>query len=723
MFAEHLREQRVAAVEVAGEDGRERGVCLGDRAAFVDDVGAERARGEAELVLDELREVAAPKKEADHEIGREARVGVAQDRAHSLEPADGREHVDAGRGCGRVVGRVHAPGVWAEGVDPARTARGRWPRRAVAIYGFSMTAIPSELRARCEAWLSEDPDPATRDVLARQLAEGDAATLGDAFGASLEFGTAGLRGLLGPGPNRMNRVVVARATAGLCAYLLANVPDARERGVAIGWDGRRMSAEFAEDVAEIVAGFGLRALVWEHLVPTPLVAFAVLDRGAAAGVMVTASHNPPDYNGYKVYQGNGAQIIPPVDAGIAAAIAAVGPLATLPRMPREEAIAAGRLELLGADVERRYLDGVRVLALHPETPRDLVIAYTALHGVGERVVRRALGEAGFTHLHSVAAQAEPDGAFPTVAFPNPEEKGAMDRVLALAAEKSADLVIANDPDADRLALAVRTRDGGYQQLTGNEVGQLFAHYLLSEDPGPRTPQRLVSCSIVSSPLLGAIAAAHGAHWEQVLTGFKWIANRALALEAEGDVRFVMGYEEALGYTVGTLVRDKDGVSGAAVAADMAAFYRAQGKTLLDELEVMARRYALALSEQISVTMPGADGAAHIRRIMAAVRAAPPRSLAGIAVTHVVDLANATRTAADGTQETLALPPGDVLALELLGGHRVMLRPSGTEPKIKYYFDLRVPMQDGESVADARVRGGAILRDLVAAFRAIVDVVA
>ena len=244
-----------------------------------------------------------------------------------------------------------------------------------------MSAIPSDLRARCEAWLSEDPDPATRAVLAEQLAAGDVATLSDAFGASLEFGTAGLRGLLGPGPNRMNRVVVARATAGLCAYLLAHVPDARERGVAIGWDGRRMSAEFARDVAEIVAGFGLRARVWEQLVPTPLVAFAVLDRGAAAGVMVTASHNPPDYNGYKVYQGNGAQIIPPVDAGIAAAIAAVGPMSSIPRMSREDALAAGRLEVPGADVERRYLDGVRGLALHPETPCSAVYAMTRSRGV------------------------------------------------------------------------------------------------------------------------------------------------------------------------------------------------------------------------------------------------------------------------------------------------------------------------------------------------------
>ncbi len=585
-----------------------------------------------------------------------------------------------------------------------------------------MIDLPTELRQRCDAWLSDDPDPATRAELGRLAEAGSLETLTDAFTGALEFGTAGLRGILGPGPNRMNRVVVARATAGLCAHLLATTPDARERGVAIGYDGRRMSVEFARDVAEIVAGFGLRALIFEHVVPTPLVAFAVKDRNAAAGVMVTASHNPPQYNGYKVYWGNGAQIVPPVDQGIATAIAAVGSVASIPRATRSDAEASGTLVVLGGDVERRYLDGVRALALHPETPRDLVVAYTALHGVGERLFRAAMSEAGFTNVYTVAAQAEPDGAFPTVAFPNPEEKGAMDLVLALAAAKNAELVIANDPDADRLALAVRTPSGGYQQLTGNEVGQLLAHYTLCEDRGPKTPQRLVSCSIVSSPMLGAIAKAHGAHWEQVLTGFKWIANRAMELEATGNYRFVMGYEEALGYTVGTLVRDKDGVSGAAIAADMASFYRAQGKSLLDELEVMARRYALALSEQVSVTKPGADGAAHIRRIMAAVRATPPTALAGLSVSHIVDLAKATRTAADGTVEQLALPPGDVLAFELLGGHRVMLRPSGTEPKIKYYFDLRVSIGEGEPVADARARGKLLLADVVSAFRAIVDAV-
>jgi phosphomannomutase len=478
-----------------------------------------------------------------------------------------------------------------------------------------------------------------------------------------------------------------------------------------------MSAEFARDVAEIVAGFGLRALIYPHVVPTPLVAFAVLDRGAAAGVMVTASHNPPDYNGYKVYQGNGAQIIPPVDAGIAAAIAAVGPLSTIPRMSREDALAAGRLEVLGADVERRYLDGVRGLALHPETPRDLVIAYTALHGVGERVVRRALGEAGFTHLHSVAAQAEPDGAFPTVAFPNPEEKGAMDRVLALAAEKSADLVIANDPDADRLALAVRTRDGGYQQLTGNEVGQLFAHYLLSEDTGPRTPQRLVSCSIVSSPLLGAIAAAHGAHWEQVLTGFKWIANRALALEAAGDYRFVMGYEEALGYTVGGVTRDKDGIGAALVMAELAASLHAQGQSLLDRLRELRQAHGYWVSRQKSLTYPGREGMERIRGAMKTLRAARPTALGGVDVLEGWDLGERLVWRGGDVEPRTEVPVTDALSFALEGDARVAVRPSGTEPKLKIYVDLAERWLPGESAAAVEARGYARADALVAAVMA------
>lgn len=571
-----------------------------------------------------------------------------------------------------------------------------------------MATIPDELREAARAWASDDPDPDARAEIERLLADGAADELADRFAGTLQFGTAGLRGLIGAGPNRMNRKVVLRATAGLAAYLLETTPDAAERGVAIGYDGRRLSREMAEDAASVVCGMGLRAFTFPHVVPTPLLAFACLDTNAAAGIMVTASHNPPDYNGYKVYWGNGAQIIPPTDEGIAASIARVGGVSSIARMPLAEARESGRLRELGPDIERRYLDGVRALSVRSDVPRDIGIAYTALHGVGQRLALRALSEAGFAEVAAVAEQGEPDGRFPTVAFPNPEEKGAMDMVLALALSVGAELVIANDPDADRLAVAVRDARGELVQLTGNEVGCLLAHYLLEE--GPRGDGRLVINTIVSSPMLGSIARAHGAAWEQTLTGFKWIANRAM--EREG-ARFVLGYEEALGYTVGSLVRDKDGIGTAVVFAELAAWCKARGRSVLDELEETWRRYGMYLSRQVSKTLPGAEGQQKIASIMAKVRAAPPEMLADHRVEAVLDLERGERRAADGTTRPSGLPKGDVIALELEGDHRVMLRPSGTEPKIKFYFDVRVDMSAGETVSAARGRGEALIEELVA----------
>jgi phosphomannomutase len=572
----------------------------------------------------------------------------------------------------------------------------------------------TDLLARARAWLRDDPDAASARELAELIDAGPSDELADRFRGRLEFGTAGLRGVLGAGPNRMNRAVVRAATAGFCAYLVEQVPGARERGIAIGYDGRRGSTEFAAETAEVALGAGFRVMLFDRAVPTPIVGFTCLARRAAGGVVVTASHNPPEYNGYKVYWENGAQIIPPQDHGIAAAIDRVGALSEVPRVSLDEGAASGRLERLGEAAIDAYHDAIAGLAPARGPGRELGIAYTALHGVGDVHVRRALSRAGFSNVRSVAAQAEPDGAFPTVRFPNPEEKGAMDLVLALAKESGAPLVIANDPDADRLAVAARRPDGTYVQLTGNDVGCLLGHALLSR--GDPSEKRVVVSSMVSSPMLGAIARAHGARWEETLTGFKWIANRGLALEEEG-YRFVFGYEEALGYTVGTVVRDKDGVGAALVFADLAARCFAEGRDVLDELDVCARRYGLYLSRQVSVTRKGEEGAAEIRQTMAKVRAAPPKALGRCAVEAVVDLEARTKTRRDGSVEALALPPSNVIALELEGGHRVMLRPSGTEPKIKYYFDVRETIGEREHTASARERGERVIGELVEAFLA------
>ncbi len=573
-----------------------------------------------------------------------------------------------------------------------------------------------ELRAKATRWMDDDPDPTTRAELADLLARGAWDEIADRFAGRLEFGTAGLRGVLGAGPNRMNVAVVRAATRGLVVHLLEQIPDAAKRGIVIGYDGRHMSPELAREAAEVAAGAGVRVRLFDGVVPSPVLADARGAEGAAGAVMVTASHNPPEYNGYKVYWSNGAQIIPPVDAGIAAAIERVGPLAAVPRTSLEEARAEGLVTSLGAEMIDRYHAAIAELTVARDAPSsELVIAYTALHGVGDVHVRRALAGAGFTRVHSVADQAEPDGDFPTVAFPNPEEKGAMDRALALAAEVGAEHVRANDPDANRLAVAVPRASGGYRMLTGNEIGCLLAHYTLSRAPGER---RLVVSSLVSSPMLGAIAAHHGARWEETLTGFKWIANRAMELEPEGW-RFVMGYEEALGYTIGPLVRDKDGVGAALVFADFARSLASEGRTVEDELDVCARRYGLYLSRQVSVTRKGEHGAAEIAAIMSAVRASPPERVGSLAVTAVRDLARGEARFPDGRTETLAFPPSNVISLDLEGGHRIMLRPSGTEPKIKYYFDVRETIGAKEATDAARARGERTLEMLVAAFTEIV----
>jgi phosphomannomutase len=589
-----------------------------------------------------------------------------------------------------------------------------------------VTAAP--LFERAERWIAQDPDPSTRAELASLLARARAgsaeaqADLADRFIGPLEFGTAGLRGLLGAGESRMNRAVILRTTFGLGNYLLAEAPDlARSRGVVIGYDGRRMGREFAEDTAAVLAALGIPATITPFPCSTPLTAFAVRDQEAAAGVMVTASHNPPEYNGYKAYWSNGAQIIPPHDKGIAAAIDNAPPGDQVPRADLAAAREKGLVKLWSDDIERRYLAAIHALSVRSDGDRSIPIVYTPLHGTGNRMVRRALAEAGFTHVTTVPEQAEPDGAFPTVAFPNPEEKGALDLAYALARRLDAPLVIANDPDVDRLAIAEKSPGGDYVQFTGNQVGAILGHYLLTEGKDKAEKDRLVIASLVSSPMLGTIAGQLGVRYEETLTGFKWIANRAIELQRSAGLRFVFGFEEALGYTVGPVVRDKDGISAAVLIAELAAVRRAQGKTLLDELEELSRRYGLFVSGQRSVTLPGAGGLARIGEIMRALRAAPPREIGGLAVIATSDYEARTRTTARGEASPIPLPASNVLAFELEGGSRIIARPSGTEPKIKFYFDLREPMAEGEPLPRAEERARARMGELSKAFSSIAGV--
>jgi phosphomannomutase len=580
---------------------------------------------------------------------------------------------------------------------------------------------PDDLRTRTELWIADDPDPATRNELRALLAQPDVAAtdLDDRFAGALQFGTAGLRAILGAGPNRMNRAVVARATWGLAQQLLASVPQAAARGVVVGGDARRMSRELSEDVAAILAAAGLGVVLFGRPVPTPLVGFAVKRLRAAAGVVITASHNPPDYSGYKIYWENAAQIVPPVDARIAAAIDGAPPARKVSRPPLEDLTARGLVSEASAEVEREYLTAVHGLSVHPRGgDRSLRIVYTPLHGVGDELVRLALSEAGFSDVTSVPAQQLPDGAFPTVAFPNPEEPGAMDLALGLGREIGAELVLANDPDADRLAAAVRdpTEPSGYLQLTGNQLGVLLGHYLLTEKPATRP--RAVLASIVSSPLLGRIAASLGVHYEETLTGFKWIANRAIELERLG-YEFVFGYEEALGYAIGDVVFDKDGISAALLVAEFASVLRERGRSPQDELSTIARRWGAYTSAQLSLIREGASGVLATTAMMDRLRASPPRRIGEDEVVGLADYEARVHThMRSGKVTPLVLPSSNVLAFELASGGRVIARPSGTEPKAKFYFDVCEEVRAGEPVQMAMARAHLSVRRLRDAFVAI-----
>ena len=531
-------------------------------------------------------------------------------------------------------------------------------------------------------WISLDPDRSTRLELQALVDAGDHEALEARFSGRLEFGTAGLRGVLGGGPMRMNRLVVRQTSAGLGHYLLSDpFLRAAERGVVIGYDGRILSAEFAEDTARTLAALGIRVYLSSKMVPTPVTAYAVKALNAAAGVMVTASHNPPEYNGYKVYWGNGAQIIPPHDSGIAAAIEAAAQT-PLPWVENSELITDFPAGLVDG-----YMQGVRHLSIHTNARPQLGIAYTPLHGVGAETTLAALNLAGFEDVHVVREQEKPDGTFPTVRFPNPEEPGAMDMVLACAKAHGADLAIANDPDADRLAVAAKDANGVFHMLRGDQIGALMGWDRLKH----ATDQQqhvAVATTIVSSQLLGVMAEDVGATYFETLTGFKWIANASLG---RPDVPFAFGYEEALGYTVGELVRDKDGVSAAVMFCEMAAALKQSGATVLDELDAIYTRFGVFMTGQRSFTYTADD--TDLRQMTSRLREAQPRVVAGKTVVSTSDLRSGTKTT--GTKvEKLDLPESDVLIFRLEGGARIIVRPSGTEPKIKVYYEVRQPV-DGD----------------------------
>jgi len=572
-----------------------------------------------------------------------------------------------------------------------------------------MSSDPSLLIAAARAWIADDPDAETRALLAQWIEAERFAELGAAM-TPLTFGTAGLRAVEGPGPGGMNLAVVIRTARGLADWLARAEPDARVLPVIVGYDARTNSKRYAEAVVRVLVAARLQVRYFDEPVPTPLVAFAARAYGAQAAVCITASHNPPEYAGLKVYAGNAVQIVQPVDLEIARAIDRVGPAKDVPLGPplsaaRLTSDAAPLAHVIPPEMSERYVAELMALRSSPRAEAELRIVYTPLHGVGGACMLDVLRRAGYSELFPVREQFAPDASFPSVRFPNPEEPGALDLALEEALSAHADLVLAHDPDADRLAVCVPDASGEWRALSGNQVGVLLADYVLSrEGPGPKP---LVVSSVVSSPMVNSIARAHGAESIRTLTGFKWMLNAALELERERGWRFVYAYEEALGYCVRGPVRDKDGIGAGLLFADLVKDARALGRSVDDLLEALYTAHGLWVSSLVTVTFQELREA---EAKMLRLRQAPPASLAGQCAPRVTDYA------LNPTERPWYLGEANLLELAFGEHARVLVRPSGTEPKLKIYADFRQGYDPSRSLkeqtAEAKQKADDLTRAVV-----------
>ena len=529
------------------------------------------------------------------------------------------------------------------------------------------------------------------DYLRQDLENMDEKTKEDAFYTNLEFGTAGMRGLIGAGTNRINIYVVRQATEGLARLIESKGGNEKERGVAIAYDSRHFSPEFAFESAAVLAKHGIKSYVFESLRPTPELSFAVRHLNCFAGIMITASHNPAPFNGYKVYGEDGGQM-PPHDAdALTTYIRAIENPFAIEVADVEAEKASGLIEVIGEAVDAEYLKEVKDVNINPalieEFGKDMKIVYTPLHGTGEMLARRALAQAGFDSVQVVEAQATPDPDFSTVKSPNPENQAAFALAEELGRQVGADVLVATDPDADRVGVEVLQKDGSYLNLSGNQIGAIMAKYILEAHKNAGTlPENAALCkSIVSTDLVTKIAESYGATMFNVLTGFKFIAEKIQEFEEKHNHTYMMGFEESFGYLIKPFVRDKDAIQAVLVVAELAAYYRSRGLTLADGIEEIYKEYGYYAEKTISVTLSGVDGAEQIKAIMAKFRNNAPKEWNATTITVVEDFKAQTSTAADGTVTTLTTPPSDVLKYTLADGSWIAVRPSGTEPKIKFYI--------------------------------------
>ena len=542
------------------------------------------------------------------------------------------------------------------------------------------------------------------DYLRRDLESMDEKTKEDAFYTNLEFGTAGMRGLIGAGTNRINIYVVRQATEGLARLIESKGGNEKERGVAIAYDSRHFSPEFAFESAAVLAKHGIKSYVFESLRPTPELSFAVRHLNCFAGIMVTASHNPAPFNGYKVYGEDGGQM-PPHDAdALTTYIRAIENPFAVEVADVEAEKASGLIEVIGEAVDVEYLKEVKDVNINPalieEFGKDMKIVYTPLHGTGEMLARRALAQAGFDSVQVVEAQATPDPDFSTVKSPNPESQAAFALAEELGRQVGADVLVATDPDADRVGVEVLQKDGSYLNLSGNQIGAIMAKYILEAHKNAGTlPENAALCkSIVSTDLVTKIAESYGATMFNVLTGFKFIAEKIQEFEEKHNHTYMMGFEESFGYLIKPFVRDKDAIQAVLVVAELAAYYRSRGLTLADGIEEIYKEYGYYAEKTISVTLSGVDGAEQIKAIMAKFRNNAPKEWNATEITVVEDFKAQTATDADGTVTNLTTPPSDVLKYTLADGSWIAVRPSGTEPKIKFYIAVV-----GESNEDSQAK--------------------
>ncbi|MEE0674225.1 MAG: phospho-sugar mutase [Enterocloster sp.] len=558
-----------------------------------------------------------------------------------------------------------------------------------------------------QEWLSNPYfDEATKEEL--RAIEGNENEIKERFYMDLEFGTAGLRGIIGAGINRMNIYVVRRATQGLANYIIKQ--GAADKGVAIAYDSRHMSPEFAMEAAMTLAANGIKAYKFESLRPTPELSFAVRELGCVAGINITASHNPPEYNGYKVYWEDGAQFTPPHDKGVTEEVLAIEDLSTVKTTDEASATAAGLYQVIGQEIDDKYIAQVKAQVVNQkaidEMQDQITIVYTPLHGTGNIPARRVMKEIGFTHVYVVPEQELPDGDFPTVSYPNPEAKEAFELGLKLAKEKNADLVLATDPDADRLGVYVKdTKSGEYIPLTGNMSGSLLCEYVLSQKQaaGKIPADGQVVKSIVSTNLIDAVAKAYGAELIEVLTGFKWIGKQILKNETTGHGTYLFGMEESYGCLIGTYARDKDAISATAALCEAAAYYKQKGMTLWDAMIAMYEKYGYYKDVVKAIGLSGIEGLAKIQSIMETLRNNTPTEVGGYKVTSARDYKLDTiKDMATGEVKPTGLPSSNVLYYDLEDGAWICVRPSGTEPKIKFYFGVK-----GTSLEDAEEKENAL----------------